>query len=85
MRGRGNLEGYKGEPNLRNINFFCFDICYSPIFLLSKTGLYSNNTTFDFMVIYLKRVSSNIGENAICGKMFNFHIKCDGSINPQIG
>ena len=31
------------------------------------------------MIIYVKRVSPNIGENALCRKMVNFDIKCDGS------
>ena len=33
-------QGYRGRSTPKNMIFFCFDICYSPIFLLSKMGSY---------------------------------------------
>ena len=59
-----------GGSTPKNMNFFYFDICDSPIFLSfqNRAILYSTIATFEFMVIYVKGVSSNIWKNALCTK-----------------
>ena len=52
-------------------------------------GSYSNIITYDFMIIYVKGVLSNIRKNALYRKMINFDIKCDvsrylQSVNTEI-
>ena len=60
--------------NPKHLSFFYFDTSYSPIFLLSKNGttLYISIASFDFMGIYVERVSLNIGENALSRKNGQF-------------
>ena len=47
--------------------------------------LYSIIVTFDFMSIYVKGVSSNIGKTHFVEKMVNFDIKlsCNGNLQVQ--
>ena len=58
----------EGRGKKKLLSFVWIDIISPPFFFKNKVIVYSTNITFDFMTIYLKGVTSYIGENAHCRK-----------------